>query len=189
MIAFISNPSKFKLTKSPASISTRSNAPTSVPTPIISNFSANRESILITIPKYLDHQNSDEKETYEISFDKVSANSGYYLTNNIFLVLVILDKNYKFSVELTKETAPNLDELENPFTKVKTNQFGTLKKYVKNTEAGSRITFKYISDFAAVNLFPQNLSRNYYAFMTCNIIGEDRGECDKIISTLSIELK
>ena len=111
MIAFISNPSKFKLTKSPASISTRSNAPTSVPTPIISNFSANRESILITIPKYLDHQNSDEKETYEISFDKVSANSGYYLTNNIFLVLVILDKNYKFSVELTKETAPNLDEL------------------------------------------------------------------------------
>lgn len=152
---------------------------TSTPTPIIRQFTSGRQNILVTIPKYAD--TSNEKETYEISFDKVSAKSGYYLTSEIFPKLVILDKNYEFSIELTKEAVGNLEEAKMAFTEVSTNQFGKLKKIVLDNK------YKYFTDYYAVNLFPQGQSS--FAYMTCKIIGEDRGECDKIISTLSIKLK
>ena len=157
------------------------------PAPVIQPFAGSRQNILITIPKYLDI--SDEKETYEVSFDEVSANSGFYLTNKTFPSLVILDENYKFSVVLTKEVVGDLEESKKVFTQVNTNQFGTLKKVIRDSDADNGVTYGYFTDNYAVNLFPQNQDSSSYAYMTCHILGEDLGECDKLISTLSIKLK
>lgn len=139
---------------------------TPTPTPIVRHFTSSRQNISITIPKYLDISN--ETETYEISFDKVSPSSGYYLTSETFPRLVIFDKNYEFSVAITKEIAGDLDESDKAFTEINTNQFGILKKMVFDNE------YRYSTPNAII---------------TCRIIGKDHGECDELISTLSIKLK
>lgn len=160
---------------------------TPTPTPIIRSFSSGRQNISVTIPKNMDGTN--EKETYEISFDKVSTGSRYYLSNESFSPLTIFDKNYEFSILLTKEVVGDFEELEKTFTGVDTNQFGPLKKIIINTESKNGITYKYFTDSYAVDIFPENEDTFSFAFMTCHINGEDQGECDKIISTLSIKLK
>lgn len=169
----------FISTSSPTSISMPTSFPT--PTPIIRYFTNSRQSVLITIPKYMDISN--EYETYEISFDQLLGSSRFYLTDDIFPRLVILDKNYEFSVLLTKEVVGDLAESNKAFTEVNTNQFGKLKKIAIDNG------YKYFTDYYAVNLFPKNKNSTAFAYMSCQIIGEDWGECDKLISTLSIKLR
>lgn len=136
------------------------------PTPVVRHFTSSRQNIFVTIPKYLDVSN--ETETYEISFDKVSPSSGYYLTSETFPRLVIFDQNYEFSVAITKEVAGDLNELDKTFSEVNTNQFGILKKIALDHE------YRYST--------PNTI-------ITCRITGKDQGECDELISTLSIKLK
>jgi len=139
---------------------------TPTPTPVVRRLTSSRQNISVTIPKYLDISN--ETETYEMAFDKVSPSSGYYLTSETFPRLVIFDQNYEFSVQLTKEIAGDLDESGKAFTEVSTNQFGVLKKMVFDNE------YRYSTPNAII---------------TCRITGKDQGECDELISTLSIKLK
>jgi len=154
---------------------------TPTPTPEVRYFTNSRQSVLITIPKYMDISN--EYETYEINFDQLSGSSRFYLTNDSFPALVIFDKNYEFSVNIAKEFVGSQDEPSKAFTEVNTNQFGKLKKIAIDNG------YKYFTDYYAVNLFPKNKNPTAFAYMSCQILGENRGECDKLISTLSIKLK
>lgn len=181
----ISFPQKKPISLAPISLPTSTPKPTlfstPTPTPVVRHFTSSRQNILITIPKYLDITN--ETETYEISFDKVSPSSEYYLTSETFPRLVIFDKNYEFSVAITKEIAGDPDKLNKAFTEINTNQFGILKKTVFDEG------YLYFTDYYAVNLFPKKQTFPSFAFMTCRVIGKDQSECDQLISTLSIKLK
>lgn len=150
------------------------------PTPTLRHFTNNPQNISITIPKYLDI--TDERETYEINFAKASPDSQFYLTTDIFPRLVILDQNYEFSFALTKEVVGDITASAQAFTKINTNQFGTLKKIQLGND------YKYVTDYYAVNLFPKQKTTSSYALITCRITGTDQGECDQLISTLSVKL-
>lgn len=183
------SPNRFISSRAPTQRPISTPNPTSLPTPtpIIRSFSSARQNISVTIPKYWDV--TDERETYEISFDKITADSRFYISKEAFSPLTIFDENYKFIVQIAKEVAPDHEELEKTFTEVNTNQFGLIKKYIIGADSKNRIIYRYFTDFYTVKIFPEQKEMPSRAFMSCSVTGEDQGECDKLISTLSIKLK
>ena len=168
-------------------------------TPVVKNsIDSNFQTTIIETPKYLD--DPTEKETYEVTFEKVSSESVFTVTQEKFQHLVISDPVYEFSVYFPKEGSGQVFQ-ETPLTqKISTDQFGTLHKVFKSAGTVLSYTSDYSEDCsqhspqpAACSSmlieFPNPLSEfnKTYVSASCKADTSKAIEfCDKIISSLKV---
>lgn len=77
------------------------NIPSPTPSPSKQPLTSSRQTIDLQVQKYLD--SPEEKETYLISFDKVTSESEYSITQDSFSKLTIGDSTYQLTVQIPKE--------------------------------------------------------------------------------------
>ncbi len=187
-------------------------APSSTPTPISYAVNNNRQTVNLIVPKYLDSQ--QEKETYKISFDKVGTNTKYYTSTDIFPKLIVEGNNYQFTLQISKEGQSNTFTKIPNTSKVTTNQFNNVTRIINplNYMETSNMFYEknksyytYTTDYSTnCTQWSQNPPacsslQIYYndqlastqqvgIYASCISSDQSSSNCDKIISTLGIEI-
>lgn len=190
-----------------------SHPPIPTPSPISHPITTNRQLVEFKTAKQLD--DSLLRETYLISFDKITPKSAYKITNDHFATLIVFDDSYEFSLQIPKEGFSNPFKTIPPTSTVSTENLGTLTRVTNpfyysdiNPVApnSNQTEYYYTTDFdtscsqwspipAACSLLqvasnsklnPENKIRSY---LICKTSNSTPNHCDRIISTLEIELK
>lgn len=190
-------------------------SPSPIPTatPISHPLTSSRHQVEFKTAKQLD--DPQLQETYLISFDKVTPNSAYKISNDHFATLAISDDNYEFSLQIPKEGFSNPFKTIPPTAMINTQYLGTLTRITNPyyysainpvTPSKNQTEYYYSSDFGtncsqwspipAACSFLQVASNNrinpenkIYSTLICKTENSTSNLCDQLISTLEIELK
>ncbi|HEY4504479.1 hypothetical protein A3A64_04855 [Candidatus Gottesmanbacteria bacterium RIFCSPLOWO2_01_FULL_48_11] len=176
------------------------------PTMLVQNeINSSRQTVNLSVPKYLD--SPQEKETYTISFDKVSSNTVYSITSDSFPKLIISDGTYEFSIQIPKEGQSNtFDKI--PITElIRTNQFGNVTRIFNpsSLDESNLIRYFYVTDYStnctqwqpkpaacsSLQIYWNDKSqqnKQIGAYISCKS-DASQALCDKLIATLGIGLE
>lgn len=176
------------------------NIPSPTPSPSQHPFTTNRQTIDLQVQKYLD--SPEEKEIYEISFDKLTSESQYSITQDSFPKLTISDSTYQLTVQIPKEGF-NQPISPVPATHtIRTLHLGEVTRVQRFVDPNS---YAYTNDYSTkcsqhqptppacssdqVYFYPKSHpSQQVGAYITC-FSANNYETCDKLVSGIDIDLK
>lgn len=197
-------------TPNPIYVYTTKPSPTSIP--VVSLINASRQTLNLLVPKYLD--SPQDKETYKISFDKVGTNPKYYITNDLFPKLVVEGDTYQFTLQITKEGQSNIFTKIPVTSEVTTNQFNKVTRltnplsYMETSNTGyekGKLYYTYTTDYStncaqwspsppacsSLQLYYNDqlaIANQVGIYASCTSSDQSSLNCDKIISTLDVQI-
>jgi preprotein translocase subunit SecG len=173
------------------------------PTPIVlkeNRIIKARQTVQLLIPKFLD--SPQDKETYIISFEKISSDSTYTITNDMFPKLMISDETYELSIQIPKEGFNQPFDTVPQTTSINTDQFNKVTRITNKELVDS---YSYTTDYSTnctqhqplpkacsskqVYFYPKSYpNQQVGAFITC-VSSKNIEACDKLVETVSIDIK
>lgn len=195
---------------SPTYIYTTAPSPTSIPISYAIN--TNRQTADLLVPKYLD--TPQEKETYKVSFDKVGINPKYYVSSDMFPKLVVEGDKYQFTLQIPKEGQSNTFTKIPTTSEVTTSQFNRITRitnplnYMETSNTlyeKNKSYYTYTTDYStnctqwspippacsSLQIYYNDqlaFAKQVGIYASCISSDQSSSDCDKIISTLGIEI-
>ncbi len=176
------------------------NIPSPTPAPSQQPFATNRQTIDLQVQKYLD--STEEKEVYKISFDKLTTDSQYSISQDPLPKLVISGSTYQLTIQIPKEGF-NQPISPVPVTHtIQTLHLGEITRVQRFVDPDS---YAYTNDYSTkcsqreptppacssdqVYFYPKSHpNQQVGAYITC-FSANNYETCDKLVSGIDIDLK